>query len=94
MNKFALVLKSLVLSLALSASALAAGKVNVNPTNRPIAIQQTTLHLIMKARSPGPFVFLMLKYVPIEPPISPRAPPAMPPINPVSMGCFSFCRTS
>lgn len=30
MNKFALVLKSLVLSLALSASAFAAGKVNVN----------------------------------------------------------------
>lgn len=47
-----------------------------------IAIQHTAADLIMKERSRGPLVFLMLKYVPMIPPARPITPPAIPPIQP------------
>src|SRR5262245_21555446 len=40
---------------------------------------------IMNARSRGPAVFLMLKYVPTTPPRSPKPPPKSPPMSPGSM---------
>lgn len=55
------------------------------PKNRTMAIQQTTPAFTIKARSRGPFVFLMLKYVPIIPPINPMTAPITPPIHPASI---------
>ena len=54
-------------------------------------IQTTMLTLITKARSRGPFVFLMLKYVPSNPPATPIIPPTMPPISPGFISRLSFC---
>ena len=57
------------------------GKPRSNPRKIKIAIQQTVADLIMKERSSGPLVLLMLKYVPTIPPARPKMPPAMPPIH-------------
>lgn len=43
---------------------------------------------IIKRRSRGPAVFLMLKYVPSSPPRIPITPPAMAPIRPIDSALF------
>ena len=48
------------------------GKPRSNPRKIKIAIQQTVADLIMKERSSGPLVLLMLKYVPTIPPARPN----------------------
>jgi len=58
------------------------GKPRSSPRKTKIAIQHTTADLIIKERSSGPLVFLILKYVPMTPPARPKMPPAMPPIHP------------
>ncbi len=57
------------------------GKARSSPRKIKIAIQHPNADLIMKDRSSGPFVFLMLKYVPMIPPAKPRLPPAITPIH-------------
>jgi len=60
-------------------------------TNTKTKIQHAMLALMTKARSRGLFVFLMLKYVPSNPPAVPIIPPTMPPISPGFISRLSFC---